>query len=79
MSANRTEPLTAKSADAPSRTGSIHSGGTTTTTTATAADAVATGANADVEKQPPKPTMPTFPEGSLQGWLTVAGAWLIML
>ena len=77
MSANRTEPLTVKPADATSRTGSIHSSGTTTTTTA--ADAVATGANADVEKQLPKPTMPTFPEGSLQGWLTVAGAWLIML
>ncbi|KAK8845614.1 hypothetical protein IAR55_006330 [Kwoniella newhampshirensis] len=33
--------------------------------------------NRDVEKQT-VPAPPTFPEGSLQGWLTVVGAWLVI-
>lgn len=49
-----------------------------TTATAAAASTAAAG-TVDMEKQAVKHEMPTFPEGSLKGWLTVAGAWLIML
>jgi hypothetical protein len=37
------------------------------------------GSEAPVAGGPPvgKPTMPTFPEGGLMGWMCVAGSWLV--